>query len=320
HIRYVWKDGAWDDGELVNEPTITMTIAASCLHYGQACFEGLKVFRRKDGSIAAFRPDQNAERMQRTAHKMVMPSIPTEMFNAALDRVVKDNLEYVPPYGMGASLYVRPLLFGSGAQIGVAPAHEYTFIMMVMPMGSYYKGGIQPVKAIIFDEYDRAAPQGLGDVKAAGNYAASLYAHEKAHALGYPVELYLDAKSHTYVEEFATSNFLGFKKDGTFVTVKSNSVLPSVTNLSLQQLAADMGHKVEVRQVPYAELRDFAEIGACGTAVVVTPVSEIHRGDDVIEIGSKTECGPFLYQLHEAMQDIQFGRVKDTHGWCHLIA
>ena len=319
HIRYTWKNGTWDGGTLVNEPTITMSIAAGCLHYGQECFEGLKVFRQKDGKIVAFRPQANAERMQRTAYKTVMPPVPTELFLDALKRVVRDNIDYVPPYGCGASMYVRPLLIGTGPQIGVAPANEYTFIMMVMPMGNYYKGGIKPVRAIIFDEYDRAAPQGMGDVKVGGNYAARLFAHEKAHEMGFPVELYLDAKTHTYVEEFATSNFIGFKADGTFVTVKSTSVLPSVTNLSLQQLAADLGHPVEIRQVPYEELRDFAEIGACGTAVVVTPVCEVHRNGEVIEIGSKTECGPNLRKLHDTMQDIQFGRAADAHGWCYEL-
>ena len=319
HIRYTWKNGAWDGGELVNEPMIKMSIAAGCLHYGQECFEGMKVFRQQDGKIVAFRPQANAARMQRTAYKTVMPPVPTEMFLDALKRVVRDNIDYVPPYGCGASMYVRPLLIGTGPQIGVAPANEYTFIMMVMPMGNYYKGGIKPVRAIIFDEYDRAAPQGMGDVKVGGNYAASLFAHEKAHEMGFPVELYLDAKTHTCVEEFATSNFIGFKADGTFVTVKSSSVLPSVTNLSLQQLAADLGHPVEIRQIPYEELREFTEIGACGTAVVVTPVCEVHRNGEVIEIGSKTDCGPNLRKLHDMMQDIQFGRIPDEHGWCYEL-
>lgn len=320
HIRYTWKDGEWDGGVLVNEATITMSVAAGCLHYGQECFEGLKVFRQKDGKVVAFRPEMNAERMQRTARKTVMPPVPTELFLEALDRVVRDNLDYVPPYGTGCSMYVRPLLIATGPQIGVAPANEYAFLMMVMPMGDYYKGGIKPVRAVIFDEYDRAAPQGMGDVKVGGNYAASLFAHEKAKHAGFPVELYLDAKTHTCVEEFATSNFLGFKADGTFVTVKSDSVLPSITNLSLQQLAQDLGHAVEVRTVPYEELKAFAEVGACGTAVVVTPVCEIHRNGEVIEIGSKTECGPNLRKLHDAVQDIQFGRAPDTHAWCHVIA
>ena len=244
HIRYHWKDGKWDAGALVQKDTIEMSIAAGCLHYGQEAFEGLKVFRQKDGKVVAFRPDRNAERMQRTAVRTVMPPVPTEMFLDALDRVVRDNIDYVPPYGTGCSMYVRPLLIGSGPQIGVAPAHEYDFLMMVMPMGDYYKGGIKPVRAIIFDEYDRAAPNGTGDIKIGGNYAASLYAHEK----------------------------------GT-----------------------------------------FAEIGACGTAVVVTPVYEIVRGDTTIRVGSPDVCGPRLQELHDMLQDIQFGRAPDAHGWCHEI-
>ncbi len=320
HIRYTWRDGAWDEGVLVNEGTITMSVAAGCLHYGQECFEGLKVFRQKDGKIVAFRPQANAERMMRTAHKAVMPPVPVEMFLDALKRVVQDNIDYVPPYGTGASMYVRPLLIGTGPQIGVAPAHEYTFLMMVMPMGDYYKGGIKPVRAIIFDEFDRAAPQGMGDVKVGGNYAASLLAHVTAKEKGFPVELYLDAKTHTCVEEFSTSNFLGFKADGTYVTVKSSSVLPSVTNMSLQQLAADLGHKVEVRTVPYEELKDFVEVGACGTAVVVTPVCAIHRNDEVIEISDSEVCGPNLLKLHDTLQDIQFGRIPDAHGWCYTLS
>lgn len=319
HIRYHWKDGKWDAGTLVQKDTIELSIAAGCLHYGQEAFEGLKVFRQKDGKVVAFRPDRNAERMQRTAVRTVMPPVPTEMFLDALNRVVKDNIDYVPPYGTGCTMYVRPLLIGSGPQIGVAPAHEYDFLMMVMPMGDYYKGGIKPVRAIIFDEYDRAAPNGTGDIKIGGNYAASLYAHEKAHGMGFPVELYLDSATHTKVDEFATSNFVAIAKDGTYVTVDSRSVLPSVTNLSLQQLSRDLGHKVEVRTVPYEELGTFAEIGACGTAVVVTPVYEIVRGDTTIRVGSPDVCGPRLQELHDMLQDIQFGRAPDAHGWCHEI-
>ena len=319
HIRYHWKDGTWDGGRLVNEDTITMSVAAGCLHYGQEAFEGLKVFRQKDGRVVAFRPDRNAERMQRTAVRTVMPPVPTEMFLEALDRVVRDNIDYVPPYGTGCTMYVRPLLIGTGPQIGVAPAHEYDFLMMVMPMGDYYKGGIKPVRAIIFDDCDRAAPFGTGDIKIGGNYAASLLAHEKAHGMGFPVELYLDSATHTKVDEFATSNFVAIAKGGAYVTVKSRSVLPSVTNLSLQELSRDLGHAVEVRTVPYEELREFAEVGACGTAVVVTPVYEIVRGDEVIRIGSPDACGPRLQELHDRLQDIQFGRAPDPHGWCREI-
>ncbi len=319
HIRFRWSDGAWDNGELVESDTINMSIAAACLHYGQEAFEGMKAFRCKDGKVRVFRPRANAERMYRTAERTRMAPVPVELFVDAVKRVIRANEDYVPPYGTGGSLYIRPLLLGTGPQIGVAPASEYTFIVMVMPVGNYYKGGIKPVRAIILDEYDRAAPNGMGDVKVGGNYAASLYAHEKAKEMGFPVELYLDAKEHKYVEEFATSNFIGVKKDGTFATVLSHSVLPSVTNNSLQQIAADMGMPVEVRPIPYIELPEFAEIGACGTAVVVTPVYEIIRGNDKIDVGSSTECGPTLLKLYHQMQAIQYGEAPDTHGWCEEI-
>ena len=320
HVRYTWKDGSWDAGELVKDPSITMHIGASCLHYGQECFEGLKVFACADGKVRAFRPDANARRMERTARRTVMPPFPEKMFLEALDRVVAANREFVPPYGTGGSMYVRPLLIGTGPQIGVAPAREYTFIMMVMPVGAYYKGGLKPVRAVILDDWDRAAPHGMGDVKVGGNYAASLFAHEKAKRDGWPVELYLDAKEHKYVEEFSTSNFIGIKPDGTYVTPDSCSVLPSVTNDTLRQIAADMGRKVEVRKIPYEEIKTFSEVAACGTAVVVTPVWEITRGSEVITISDKDAAGETLTALFNAVQDVQYGRAPDVHGWCREIA
>jgi len=316
HIRYVWRDGAWDTGELVSSPYIQMHIAASCLHYGQEAFEGMKAFRCKDGKVRVFRPESNAERMFNTARRTCMAQVPVDMFVDAVKRVVKENEDYVPPFGTGGSMYIRPLLIGTGPQIGVSPATEYTFIVMVMPVGAYYKGGLKPVRALVVDDYDRAAPHGMGDVKVGGNYAASLYAHESAKHAGYPVELYLDAKTHTMVEEFATSNFLGIKKDGTYVTPDSHSVLPSVTNNTLKQIAADQGMKVEVRPIPFEEVETFAEIAACGTAVVVTPVCEITRGDKVIKIGDPEGCGPVLQKLYNTVQGIQYGELPDTHGWC----
>jgi branched-chain amino acid aminotransferase len=316
HIRYVWRGGAWDTGELVAEPYLNMHIAAACLHYGQAAFEGLKAFRCKDGKARIFRPQANGERMFNTARRTCMAQVPVEMFVDAVKRVVKANEDYLPPFGTGGSMYIRPLLIGSAPQIGVAPSEEYTFIVMVMPVGPYYKGGLKPVRAIILDDYDRAAPQGMGDVKVAGNYAASLFAHEAAKHAGYPVELYLDAKTHTLVEEFATSNFIGIKPDGTYVTPDSRSVLPSVTNNTLKQIAADLGMKVEVRPVPFEEIGTFVEIAACGTAVVVTPVCEITRGSHVFKISDPDGCGPVLQKLYETVQGIQYGELPDTHGWC----
>ena len=319
HIRYVWRDGKWSEGEFIKKPEITMHIGASCLHYGQECFEGMKAFRQKDGKIVVFRPEENAKRMARTAERCVMPAVPVDMFVEAVDKVVRANEEYVPPYGTGGSLYIRPLLIGTGPQIGVAPAKEFTFMVIVMPVGAYYKGGLKPVRAVILDDWDRAAPLGMGDVKVGGNYAASLYAHEKAKREGWPVELYLDAKTHQYVEEFSTSNFLGITKDGTYVTPDSRSVLPSITNLSLMQCAEDLGWKVERRPIPYTEIKEFAEVAACGTAVVVTPVWEITRGDDVIVISDKDAVGEHLQKLYETVQGIQYGVLEDVHGWCHEV-
>ncbi len=316
HIRYVWRNGAWSEGELVKEPYLKMHIAASCLHYGQEAFEGLKAFRCKDGKVRIFRPHANGERLVRSARRTCMAPVPVEMFVDAVKRAVKANEDFMPPYGTGGSMYIRPLLLGTGPQIGVAPANEYTFLVMVMPVGPYYKGGLKPVRALVVDEYDRAAPHGTGDIKIGGNYAASLYAHEEAKRAGYPVELYLDAKTRTFIEEFATSNFIGITKDGTYVTPDSHSVLPSVTNDTLKQIAADLGMKVEVRPVPFDEVKEFAEVAACGTAVVVTPICEITRGDTVITTGDPDGCGPVLQKLYDTVQGIQYGRLPDTHGWC----
>ena len=316
HLRYVWRDGAWSAGEEVREPFLKMHIAASCLHYGQEAFEGLKAFRCQDGRVRIFRPQANGERLFRTARRTCMAPVPVDLFVEAVRRAVRANEAYVPPYGTGGSLYIRPLLIGTGPQIGVAPANEYTFLVMVMPVGAYYKGGLKPVRALILDDYDRAAPHGMGDVKVGGNYAASLYAHEAAKHAGYPVELYLDAKTHTLIEEFATSNFLAITRDGAYVTPDSHSILPSVTNNTLQQIAADLGMKVECRPVPFDELKTFAEVAACGTAVVVTPVYEITRGDTVIRIGDPETCGPVLQKLYDTVQGIQYGELPDTHNWC----
>jgi branched-chain amino acid aminotransferase len=293
-----------------------MHIGASCLHYGQECFEGIKAFRQKNGKIVIFRPDENGKRMFRTAERTCMPEVPVEMFVDACKKIVKKNAEFVPPYGTGGSMYLRPLLIGTGPQIGVAPAQEYTFMVMVMPVGAYYKGGLKPVRAVIFDDYDRAAPNGMGDVKVGGNYAASLFAHEKAKKSGWPVELYLDAKTHKYVEEFATSNFAGISKTGAYVTPDSKSVLPSVTNMSLKQCAKDLGIKVECRPVPYSEIKRFEAVAALGTAVVITPVWEITRGKDVIKISDENTVHPVLQKLYDQVQGIQYGLIPDKHKWC----
>lgn len=315
HIRYTWRDGVWDSGELVTSPYINLHIAATALHYGQAAFEGLKAFRGPDGKVRVFRAAMNASRINQAARHIRMAEIPEAMFLEAVDRVVKANIDYVPPYGTGATLYIRPLLIGSGPQIGVNPAREYTFIILVTPVGAYYKGGLTPVRAIVLDNFDRAAPHGTGHVKLAGNYAASLLPHHLAHEAGFPVELYLDAKEHKYIEEFGTSNFLGLTADGRYVTSQSPSILPSVTNNGLMQLAAHLGFKVEARPIEFAELPQFSEVAACGTAVVITPVNEIVRGDTVLHIGPREGCGPGLQKLYSHYTAIQWGLEPDIFNW-----
>lgn len=321
HIQYVWKNGRWDDGALVQSPFIPIHIAASALHYGQAAFEGMKAFRQKNGAVTLFRPSDNAARLQLSAQRAVMPEVPTPLFLDACARAIKANLDFIPPYGTGGSLYVRPLLFGSGPQIGVAPASEYTFIVLVTPVGPYYKGGLQPVRAIVIDNFDRAAPLGTGHVKLGANYVTSLAAHVAAVKAGYPVELYLDAKSHTFIEEFATSNFIGITRDGKYLTPDSPSVLPSVTNMTLCQIARDMGMPVERRPIHFErEIDSFAEVAACGTAVVVTPISSIERQGRVHPTGPASGCGPTLEKFFHTVQGIQYGELPDPHGWNLPIA
>ena len=316
HIRCTWRDGVWESAKLYQSSQMNMHIGAGCLHYGQAAFEGMKAFRCKDGKVRVFRPHENIKRMAMTAERTCMPEVPEDLFLNALEQVIKANEDYIPPYGTGGSLYVRPLLIGSGVQLGVAPAPEYTFVIMVIPVGPYYKGGLKPVKAIIFDDYDRAAPRGVGNIKVAGNYAASLYAHQKALGDGYDVELYLDAKEHKYVEEFATSNFVGITQAGVYVTPDSHSILPSITNMTLMELAKNMGITVEVRPVLFEEIETLSEVGACGTAVVVTPVCEIKRGDKIIITGPVDGCGPVLQRLYEGVQAVQYGETPDLCNWC----
>lgn len=316
HVRYTWRDGQWDSGCLEQEPYLKLHIAATCLHYGQAAFEGLKAFTCKDGEVRLFRPEMNGKRMAATARRTCMAEVPPAMFVDAVKRVVAANRDYVPPYGTGGSMYVRPLLIGSGPQIGVNPATEYTFMVMVMPVGPYYKGGLKPVRAIVLDDYDRAAPLGTGHVKVAGNYAASLEPHIVAHDKGYSVVLYLDAREHKYIEEFGTSNFIGITPDGRYVTPKSPSILPSVTNDSLQQVARDLGMPVEARHVAFDEVPAMSEVAACGTAVVITPVNEIVRGNQTYKVGPAEGCGPTLTKLYNHLTAVQYGELPDKHGWC----
>ncbi|MBS1370378.1 MAG: branched-chain amino acid aminotransferase [Lentisphaeria bacterium] len=314
NIRFHYADGKWDDGKLVGTYDITLSVAANALHYGQAIFEGGKAFRCKDGKVRIFRPEENGKRLNRSASHLLMPEFPVDKFIEAVKTLVRDNVDYVPPYGTGGALYIRPVMFGTTPQIGVGASLEYELVIMVVPVGAYYKGGIKPVDAMISRDYDRAAPHGTGHIKAAGNYAASLISSKQAKGKGCAVALFLDPATHTFVDEFGTSNFLAITKDGKYVTSNSESILASITNNSLMTIAADLGMPVERRKIRASELADLAEVAACGTAVVLTPVGRIFDGDKVIDYHF-TEIGPHLKRLYEEMTGIQAGERPDKHGW-----
>ena len=317
NIRATYENGKWGELRTHYDYNITMSVAANCMHYGQAIFEGLKAFRMKDGRIGVFRPDRNAKRFASSAARILMPPLPEEMFLEAVRKVVLDNEEYIPPYGTDGSLYIRPVMFGTSPQIGVSPSFTYEFVMMAMPAGPYYKDGIKPVDALIFDELDRAAPHGTGNIKCAGNYAASLYSSKKAKDAHCPVALFLDPATHEYIDEFGTSNFFAITKKGVYVTPDSPSVLPSVTNDSLLTIARDLGITAERRRIHKSELADFAEVGACGTAVVVTPIHRIFYKDQVFTYGE--EIGKVSRSLYDAIKGIQYGERPDEHNWMMIL-
>ena len=274
NVRYNYRNGSWGELEISSSEYINMHMAATCLHYGQEAFEGLKAFRGKDGKIRVFRLDENAARLQSTCRGILMPELSTEKFRDAILKVIKLNERFVPPYESGASLYIRPLLIGTGAQVGVHPASEYMFIVFVTPVGPYFKGGFSTNPYVIIRQYDRSAPLGTGVYKVGGNYAASLRANKMAHDMGYSCEFYLDAKEKKYIDECGAANFFGIKNN-TYVTPLSTSILPSITNKSLMTLAEEMGLTVERRQIPEEELDTFEEAGACGTAAVISPIQRI---------------------------------------------
>mmetsp|Transcript_26052 Transcript_26052/g.54348 ORF Transcript_26052/g.54348 Transcript_26052/m.54348 type:complete len:420 (-) Transcript_26052:946-2205(-) len=327
HVKITYKEGeGWGQPELVNDPYVNLHIGATSLHYGQTCFEGLKAFCHEDGEVYMFRPEENAKRMQSSCRRIMMPELPTDKFVDAVKTAVKDNIEYVPPYGSGGALYIRPLLFGSGPRIGLQPADEYTFLIMVIPVGDYYKGGLSsPVDCLIIEDFDRAAPRGVGAVKVAGNYAADLLPNMLSKKKGYQIGLYLDAATQTQIEEFSTSNFVGIDNlNKRLITPKSPSVLPSITNKSLMQIARDIGYDVQEREIPFEELASLDEILAVGTAVVVTPVGSVTRyqkkdGDDKemseIKYEYGNEIGPTTLKLYEKVRAIQNGEAEDVHGW-----
>ena len=306
NVRYTFSDGKW---------SIRMHMSSFCLHYGLELFEGLKAFRGADGKVRIFRVADNARRLRTSAERLCLPVPTVEMIVEGCKEVVRRNEAYIPPYGTGASLYLRPVMFGTSVGLGVKPAKEAMLIIYASPVGAYFKEGIKPIKVALDREQDRAAPRGTGDVKVGGNYAASIYSGQHAHELGYSNVLYLDAATHTHIEEFGAANFFGIK-DGKYVTPKSPSILPSITNMSLRQLASDLGLSVEEREVPVEELSTFEEVGACGTAAVISPVSKIFdmQTNQVYEYGE--EVGPMLMKLFNLLQDIQYGRAEDKHGWC----
>jgi branched-chain amino acid aminotransferase len=319
YVKCEFKNGSWGDVQICSEPYLSLHIAATCLHYGQAVFEGLKAFGRKDGSVAMFRPEQNAARLSASARRLVMEPPSEELFLSMAKKLVLLNKGFVPPYGTGASLYVRPFLIGSSPHIGVHASEEYIFLMLATPMGPYYKEGFFPVKAFIQENYDRAAPRGVGNVKAAGNYAAGMMGDLDGKKKGFPICLYLDAETHLYIDEFGTSNFFAITKNGAYVTPESPSILGSVTNKSLRVIADDFGMQVEKRKVRVAELAEFAEVGACGTAVVITPVHSILHGERLYTFGKENQAGALLTKLYNEITGIQFGEIDDRHGWMYRV-
>lgn len=316
NVRAYYKDGKWSELEVCEDEYINMHMAATCLHYGQEAFEGMKAFRGKDGKIRMFRPDENAKRLLLSANGIMMQPVPSELYIEACKKIIKLNERFVPPYGEGAAFYIRPLLIGTGAEVGVRPAKEYTFIVFACPVGPYFKQGFKPVSMQIVSDFDRAAPLGTGLYKVGGNYAASLRANERAHAEGFSTVLFLDAKDHKYIDEAGPANFFAIKGNK-YITPDSVSILRSITNMSLQQIALDMGMEIERRHVDREELSEFDEIGACGTAAVITPIDRIvdrATGREFI-ISKDGEAGPISTKLYKQLRAIQEGEVEDTHGW-----
>ena len=316
NVRCYYKDGKWGEIEVSSSEIINIHMAATSLHYGQEIFEGLKAFRGKDGKIRIFRVEENANRIRQSAEGIKMAPVPVELFKEMVEKVVKLNERFIPPYGTGASLYIRPLELGMTANIGVKPSKEYLFMIMVSPVGPYFKEGFKPTNICIMREFDRVAPKVTGRWKVGGNYAASLEAGERAHELGYSAVLYLDPKEKKYIDECGPANFFAIK-DGKYVTPASESILPSVTNKSLQQIAKDFGIEVECRHMPLEELAEIDEAAACGTAAVASPIAEIHDLDTNVKyvVAKDGQPGPITTKLYNELRAIQLGEVEDVHGW-----
>jgi len=318
NVRCYFRDGKWGEMEISSSEYIPLHMAATALHYGQEAFEGLKAYRGKDGKVRLFRWEENAKRMRNSAHGIMLAEVPDELFFKAIETVVRMNARFIPPYGTGATLYLRPLLIGSGPQVGVKPATEYMFMVFATPVGPYFKEGFKPVAVEVVRDMDRAAPLGTGKYKVGGNYAAGMLASERAHQGGFASVLFLDALEKKYIDEAGPANFFGIKNN-TYITPKSDSILPSITNMSLLQIAEDIGMKVERRKVPFDELDTFEETGACGTAAIISPIKKIkdHSTGKTISYGDQP--GPFSTKLYQHLRGIQEGTIEDVHGWTTII-
>lgn len=318
NVRAYYRDGKWGELEISSSEFISIHMAATSLHYGQEAFEGLKAFKGQDGKIRLFRWEENAKRMRSSASGIMLADVPDSLFKEAIYKAIKLNERFVPPYGSGASLYVRPLLIGSGPQVGVKPASEYLFMVFVTPVGPYFKEGFKPVDMLLTREFDRAAPLGTGRFKVGGNYAASLTSMKKAHDGGFANVLYLDAREKKFIDECGPANFFGIK-DNTYITPKSESILPSITNMSLLELAESIGMRAERRPVPYEELETFDEVGACGTAAVISPIKRIVDDISGKEYTYGNEPGPISTKLYKKLQAIQTGDEPDEFGWVSIV-
>ncbi|MCI5944122.1 MAG: branched-chain amino acid aminotransferase [Eubacterium sp.] len=316
-----YKDGAWDEGVLSDNPTVTINECAGVLQYAQTCFEGLKAYTTEDGKVVCFRPDLNASRMADSCRRLEMPVYPEDKFVEAVVKTVEANLAYVPPFGSGATLYIRPYMFGSNPVIGVKPADEYQFRIFVTPVGPYFKGGVKPI-VIRVSDFDRAAPHGTGDIKAGLNYAMSLHNIVDAHQKGFDENMYLDPGTRTKVEETGGANFIFITKDGKLVTPKSGSILPSITRRSLMYVAEHyLGMEVEHREVLFDEVKDFAECGLCGTAAVISPVGKIvDHGEEICFPSGMDEMGPVTKKLYDTLTGIQMGHIEAPEGWIKVIS
>jgi branched-chain amino acid aminotransferase len=319
HLEFYFKNGKWDDGTIVKDDKITLDIAATCINYGQECFEGIKVFESKDKLALIFRVEENAKRMAKSAKKLLMPPFPPEKFIDAVFKIVRLNQDFLPPYGSGASLYIRPLQLGISPLLGVKPSREYLFLVFCTPVGPYFKSGLKPIKLIVEKEFDRAAPGGVGDIKAGGNYAAGLRATMKAQQNGFTEVLYLDPAQKKYIDESGPANFFGITKDNKYITPDSKSILKSITNMSLMQLAKDKGLTVEKRPVEINEIFNFVEAGCCGTAAVITPIESITYDDQIVTYCKDGITGPICNSFYKTLTSIQMGEAEDPYEWVKEI-